>query len=201
MNLPRLKNPFTPTITETGQKRYIRAFSKENQLELKRKQPHSHLELGSLQFSTAITIIRGAFNKFPDFFCTDIYNFRWLSKIQYIIVIHRMRWLTNFYDFRLKWTATAAIGIHPTKAWLSQLVNFKNAIWTSEERYAIKFCFKLGKNTMRWKLDLLLWPREQETEFPVEACWLSQIQEDQTEKIHPQTSDDPFFWHAHGSER
>ena len=60
-----------------------------------------------------------------------------------------MRWLTNFYDFRFKSTATAAIGIHPTKTWLSQLVNFKNAIWTwghSEERYAIKFRFKLGKN-------------------------------------------------------
>ena len=56
-----------------------------------------------------------------------------------------MRWLTNFYDFMFKWTATAAIGIHPTKAWLSQLVNFKNAIWTLEERYAIKFCFRLGK--------------------------------------------------------
>ena len=41
-----------------------------------------------------------------------------------------MRWLTNFYDFRFKWTVTAAIGIHLTKAWLSQLVNFKNAIWT-----------------------------------------------------------------------
>ena len=41
-----------------------------------------------------------------------------------------MRWLTNFYDFRFKWTATAGIGIHPTKAWLSLLVNFKNAIWT-----------------------------------------------------------------------
>ena len=35
-----------------------------------------------------------------------------------------------FYDFRFKWTATGAIGIHPTKAWLSQLLNFKNAIWT-----------------------------------------------------------------------
>ena len=41
-----------------------------------------------------------------------------------------MRWLTNFYDFRFKWTPTAAIGIHPTKIWLSQLVNFKNEIWT-----------------------------------------------------------------------
>ena len=104
-----------------------------------------------------------------------------------------MRWLTNFYDFSFKWTATAGIGIHPTKAWLSQLVNFKNAIWTLEERHAIKLCSKLGKNTMRWKLDLLLWPRDQETEFPVEACWLSQAQEGQTEQIHPQNFDDPFF--------
>ena len=43
-----------------------------------------------------------------------------------------MRWLTNFYDFSFKWTATAAIGIYPSKAWLSQLVNFKNAIWMWE---------------------------------------------------------------------
>ena len=59
-----------------------------------------------------------------------------------------MRWLTNF-DFMFKWTATAAIGIHPTKAWLSQLLNFKNAIWTwGHFRRTIcnKFCFKLGKN-------------------------------------------------------
>ena len=40
-----------------------------------------------------------------------------------------MRWQTNFYDFRFKSIATAAIGIHPTKIWLSQQVNFKNAIW------------------------------------------------------------------------
>ena len=46
---------------------------------------------------------------------------------------------------------------------------------------------------MWWKLGLLLWPRDQETEFPVEACWLSQTQEGQTEQIHPQTFDDPFF--------
>ena len=118
-----------------------------------------------------------------------------------------MRWLTNFYDFRFKWTTKAGIGIHPTKAWLSQLVNFKNAIWTLEERYAIKICFKLGKNAMRRKLDLLLWPRGQETEYPVEVCWESQHastgnsvswQEGHTEQIHPQTFDDPFFaqhWH------
>ena len=53
---------------------------------------------------------------------------------------------------------------------------------------------------LRWKLDLLLWPRDQEKEFPGEACWLSQTQEGQTEQIHPHTFDDPFFffwqhWH------
>ena len=47
---------------------------------------------------------------------------------------------------------------------------------------------------MRWKLDLMLLLRDQETEFPVEACWLSQSQERQTEQIHPQTFDDPFFF-------
>ena len=115
-----------------------------------------------------------------------------------------MRRLANLYDFRFKWTSTAGIRIHPTKAWLSPLVNFKMQSGhedTLEERYAIKFWFKLGKNAMRWKLDLLLGPKDKETEFPVEACWLSQTQE----QIHPQTFDDPFFWqhwhdlHAVGS--
>ena len=39
-----------------------------------------------------------------------------------------MRWLTNFYDFRFKWTAIAAIAIHLTKAWLSTA--FENSLWT-----------------------------------------------------------------------
>ena len=47
---------------------------------------------------------------------------------------------------------------------------------------------------MRWKLDLLLWPRDQETEFPVKTCWLSQTQEGQTEQIHSQTFDYSFFF-------
>ena len=50
-------------------------------------------------------------------------------KKHYVIAIHHIRWLTNFYDFRFKWTTRPATGIHQTKAWLSQLVNFKNAIW------------------------------------------------------------------------
>ena len=35
---------------------------------------------------------------------------------------------------------------------------------------------------------------ETKRQFPVEACWLSQTQEGQTEQIHPQTFDDTFFW-------
>ena len=72
---------------------------------------------------------RGAFNKFLDFFV-------WAFKIVVdswkfsVIAIHLLRWPTNFYDFRFKWTATAAIGIHPTKDRLSQLVNLKNTIRT-----------------------------------------------------------------------
>ena len=54
-----------------------------------------------------------------------------------------------FYDFWLKWTATAVIRIHLTKAWLSQLVNFKNAIRSSghfRRTICNKFCVKRGKN-------------------------------------------------------
>ena len=69
--------------------------------------------------------------------------------VQTFIARHNMRWLTNFYYFRFKWTATARNGIHPTKAWLSQPVNFKNAIstWGHIRRTTCKkLCFKLGKN-------------------------------------------------------
>ena len=52
-----------------------------------------------------------------------------------------MRWLTNFYDFSFKWTATAAIG--------TQLKPDCHSWWISkmqwghlEEGYAIKFCLK-----------------------------------------------------------
>ena len=72
--------------------------------------------------------------------------------------------------------------------WISKMQSGRE-----EERYAIKFCFKLRKNAMRWKLDLLLWPKNQVTVFPVEACWLSQTQEGHSEQIHPKTFDDPFF--------
>ena len=56
-----------------------------------------------------------------------------------------MKWLTNFYDFTFKWTATAAIGIHPTKTWLSQLVNFNNAIWMWGRTICNKIVLNLEK--------------------------------------------------------
>ena len=89
-----------------------------------------------------------------------IENCHRLLKIQYVIAIHIMRWLTNFYDFNFKWTATAGIGIHPTKAWLSQLGNFKMQSDTLEEWYAIKFCFKVGKNATETYgiLQTAFWP-------------------------------------------
>ena len=88
-------------------------------------------------------------------------------KIQYVIAIHLIKWLATFYDLRFKWTATATIRIYPTKTWLSQLVNFKNAIRSLEERYAIKFCFKLGKMSQKRMecfgllLDHLAWIKRQ----------------------------------------
>ena len=60
-----------------------------------------------------------------------------------------MRWLTNFYDFNIKWTSTAVIGIHPTKAWLSQLGNFKNAIRHFRRTICNKILFKTWKKCHR----------------------------------------------------
>ena len=75
-----------------------------------------------------------------------------------------MRWLTNFYDFGFQWTATAAIGIHPTKAWLLQLVNFKNAIWHFRRTICNKILFQTWKKMpqkrtefFRLLLDHLAW--------------------------------------------
>ena len=60
-----------------------------------------------------------------------------------------MRWLTNFYDFRFKWTPTAPIGIHPTKDWLSQLMNFKNPMRTLRRTICNKILFQTCKKHHR----------------------------------------------------
>ena len=89
-------------------------------------------------------------------------------KIQYVFAIYLMRWQTNFHDFRFKWIATAAIGIHPTDCqcwWISKMQFGRED--TLEERYAIKFCFKVEKmpqkciECFRLLLDHLAWIEHQ----------------------------------------
>ena len=83
------------------------------------------LSLGLLVWSR---LVRGAFNKFPDFF-VQVFKIVLDSWKFSMLLLYMLDDWSIFYDFRFKWTATAAIRIHPTKVWLSQLVNFKNAIW------------------------------------------------------------------------
>ena len=64
-----------------------------------------------------------------------------------------MRWLINFYDFRFKSKATAAIGIHPTKAWFSQLVNFKNATWHFRRMICNKILFQTWKKMPQKRME------------------------------------------------
>ena len=79
--------------------------------------------------------------------------FTWASKIVIDSWKFSMLLLYILWDDRpifmisaFKWTATAAIGIHPTKAWLSQLVNFKSAIWHFRRIICYKILFQTWKN-------------------------------------------------------
>ena len=99
-------------------------------LEKKRKKNGKRNNWMTLPAKREKTRVRGAYDKFSDFFRMGIWNCCRLLKIRYVNAKYFMRWQINFYDFRFKWTATAGFGIHPTKAWLSQLANFKNTIWT-----------------------------------------------------------------------
>ena len=47
-------------------------------------------KLDKMKLSKKI-VLRGAFNKFPDFFCTGIYNCRKLEIFQYFVTILLMR--------------------------------------------------------------------------------------------------------------
>ena len=75
--------------------------------------------------------IRDAFNKFPDFFCTGILNCRRLLKVLYVIAIHLMLEYTLLKPDCHSW-------------WISKMQSGYED--TLEERYAMKLCFKLGKN-------------------------------------------------------
>ena len=98
-------------------------------------------------------------------FCTDIQNCRRLLKIQYVIAIHFMRWLTNFYDFNEQLQQQMEYTLLKSDChswWISKMQSGRED--TLEERYAIKFCFKLGKICQRnvWNdLEHLAWIEHQ----------------------------------------
>ena len=69
-------------------------------------------------------------------------------KFRIVIVIHLMRWLTNFYDFRSNEQLQQQFEYTLLKPdchswWFSKMQSGRDD--TLEERYAIKFCFKLEK--------------------------------------------------------
>ena len=99
-------------------------------------------------------------------------------KIRYVIAIQLMRWLANFYDFSFNWKASAKIGIHPTKAWLSQLVNFKNEIWTWGH-FRRTICNKILTIWPRWATrQFLTVPIVQSLLFPkLRGCRYETIEE------------------------
>ena len=89
----------------------------------------------SVYFSLPVSVclyLRGAFNKFPAFFVQAfkivVGSWKFTMLLLYILWDD---WPIFMISGSKEQLATTAIGIHPTKTWLSPLVNFKNAIWTS----------------------------------------------------------------------
>ena len=101
----------------------------------------------------------------------DSWNFSML--LLYIV------WDDNFYDFRFKWTATAGIGIHTTKAWLKKLMNFKNAIWTWGRTIHQSWLAKgLGLGLLSWGFKGVQKeiPSEETSTLQIESvAWVSRV--------------------------
>ena len=127
-------------------------------------------------------MVRGAFNKFPDFFIQAfkivIDSWKFSVLLLYILWEDGLIFMISASNQQLQQQLEYTLLMPNYHSWWISKMQSD----TLEERYAIKFFFKLGKNAM---LDWLLWPRDQESEFPVEPCWLSQTKEGQTEQIHP----------------
>ena len=87
-------------------------------------------------------------------------------KIHYAIAIHLIKWLTNFYDFRLQQQLEYAL-LKPDchSWWISKMQSGRQDTW--EEQYAIQFCFKLAKHAaetygmFRLLFDHLVWIEHQ----------------------------------------
>ena len=96
---------------------------------------------------------------FQTFFCTSIQNCRRCLKIQYVIAIHLMRWLISSSNEQLQQELQYTL-LKPDchSWWISKMSSGRED--TLEEWYAIKFCFKLGKNATETygMLKTAFWP-------------------------------------------
>ena len=74
----------------------------------------------------------------------------------------------------------------------------KTLSWQQGDSRADQFSTRSSwcSGDLRWKLDLLLWPRDQETEFQVEACWLSK-RVSLWDNWGDERGCDEGHWHAH----
>ena len=89
-------------------------------------------------------------------------------KIHYVIAIHLIRWQTNFYNFRFKWTATQELEHTLLKpdchSWLISKIQ-SGYVDILEEWYVMKFFFKLEKmphmECFRLHLEHLAWIEHQ----------------------------------------
>ena len=91
-----------------------------------------------------------AFNKFTDFFCTGIYNCRRHLKMQYVFLLYILwdDWpifmISASNEQLQKQFEYTLLKSECHSWWISKMQSERED--TLEERYAIKFCFKLGKN-------------------------------------------------------
>ena len=89
----------------------------------------------------------GAFNKFPDFFCTGIWNCRTLENPLLLLYILWDDW--PIHDLRFKWQLQQKLGYTLLKSDYYSWWILKMQSDTFEERYAIKFCSRHGKNATK----------------------------------------------------
>ena len=87
----------------------------------------------------------GAFNNFPALFYTGIWNCRRLMKIHYVIAVHLM--ISGSREQLQQQLEYTLLKPHCHSWWISKMQSGREDIL--EERYAIKFCFKLGKNATK----------------------------------------------------
>ena len=109
---------------------------------------HTHTHTHIYIYIYIYIYLQGAYNKFPDFFCTGSKNYWRLLKIHYVIAIYVMRFMifmildsSEQLQQELEYTRLKP-DYHSW--WISKMQSD-----TLEEQYAIKFCFKLGKKCYR----------------------------------------------------